>query len=247
MARINIEDSLFKDDRFFDLCLKLGSKRLALGTLLEAWILAQKHWIKFKCIPAIAWKNDLNVLIEVELAKRQEDGSVYIKGSERSFKWLEQRSNAGKNLSPKKIDQLKSARTSKLKSNKMGSGLNGSERQLNGSEPPTPTLTLLRKSKSTYSSVDVNKFTSPETGPASFLELVGEKKKVLDELYPKPDYVRRQAIEASLWLGNNPQRRPASTRGMTQFFLNWLKRGWEKERMSTASNKNSKPNRIFTP
>ena len=81
MARINIEDSLFKDRRFLKLLTKLGCEYKALGMISSAWILAQENWLKYKCIPEKAWPKDLDILIEVELAERIEGGDVYVKGS----------------------------------------------------------------------------------------------------------------------------------------------------------------------
>lgn len=96
MARINIEDSLFKDTRYFDLLLKVGCKHKALGIVCGAWILAQKHWLADGNIPPRAWLADFDVLIDVQLAERHADGSVYIKGAKNAFAWLNQRSEAGK-------------------------------------------------------------------------------------------------------------------------------------------------------
>lgn len=140
MARINIEDSLFTDPRWQDLLIKTGCKHKALGLITSAWILAQKHWVQHKSVPKKTWSKDLDILIEVELAERLNDGSVYVKGSKSAFGWLEQRSNAGKKISEKKVESLKKARAAK--SNKTHNGLNGSERTLNSSEPLALSLSL---------------------------------------------------------------------------------------------------------
>ena len=99
MARINIEDSIFKDTRFFDLSLKLGSKRTALGALVEAFILAQQYFLKSSdhLIPLEKWKEQKisDELIEVGLAEMVDDG-IYVKGSKEQFGWLKQKSEAGK-------------------------------------------------------------------------------------------------------------------------------------------------------
>lgn len=96
MARINIEDSLFRDSRWLDLIIKTGCQHRALGLLARAWILAQEHWLEYGHVPAKAWLKDLNILIDVELAKRLSDGNVYVKGSKTAFGWLEQRVAAGR-------------------------------------------------------------------------------------------------------------------------------------------------------
>lgn len=96
MARINIEDSLFTDSRWIDLLIKVGCKHKALGLLTGAWILSQKHWLKHRGIPKKAWPKEFDILIEVELATRQDDGLVYVKGSKKAFVWLEQKSESGR-------------------------------------------------------------------------------------------------------------------------------------------------------
>lgn len=138
MARINIEDSLFKDSRWVNLLLKTGCRFKAMGLLANAWILAQEHWLKYGNIPKKAWPNELNILIEVELASITPDGNIYVKGSKRAFSWLIQKSQAGQVLSESKLTQLNKARNSRKKVERT---LNGVERDLNGTEALTPTPT----------------------------------------------------------------------------------------------------------
>ena len=102
VARINIEDSLFKDTRFFDLVVILGSKTTALGALVEAWIVAQNFWkLNHNGIPKKEWeKQKLNpALIQSGLAIDRGD-FIYIAGSEEQFAWLVQRQEAGKKGGP---------------------------------------------------------------------------------------------------------------------------------------------------
>lgn len=129
MARINIEDSLFKDSRWVRLLIKVGCEYKALGIVTKAWAIAQEHWLEYGSVPKKAWPIELNVLVDVELAKELPDGSVYVKGSKSAFGWLEQRSRAGKTKKPKP-------------SKKRGSVVNGSSSFDNGSEPLTLTPTL---------------------------------------------------------------------------------------------------------
>lgn len=144
MARINIEDSLFKDKRYQKLLIKVGCEYKALGLIVAGWNLAQKHWLKHGHIPKKAWPDDLDLLIEVKLAERSSEGNVYIKGSKDAFKWLEQRSIAGKSKSKTKL--TKAAQNLK----KAERGSNGSQRGANGTEPltlspslsPSPSLSL---------------------------------------------------------------------------------------------------------
>lgn len=95
MARINIEDKLFSDGRWMKLVIKCGCRHKAIGILTGAWILAQKNWLQYGFIPKKAWDTDFDILIDVELATRRADGNVYVKGSKKAFRWLDQRSDAG--------------------------------------------------------------------------------------------------------------------------------------------------------
>lgn len=97
MARINIEGSLFADIRFQALSRNLGSSRLAIGTVTEAFFMAQKYWVDDgSLIPESVWKiADFECLIDVHLAERRDSG-IYLCGSEKQFDWLLQKSAAGK-------------------------------------------------------------------------------------------------------------------------------------------------------
>lgn len=114
MARINIEETLFKDPRFYKLAAKLGSLEAALGAFVMCLVVAQKHWLlsEKKGIPVEEWaKNQLkDEIIDVGLATAC-DRFVYVRGSKDSFKWLEQRSNAAnKRWHPEKEDATVSDR-----------------------------------------------------------------------------------------------------------------------------------------
>jgi hypothetical protein len=98
MARINIEESIFKDQRFIKLCIELGSLDLALGCLVRAWALAQKWYLTpDKKIPHEEWKKQSlpDQLISTGLAEVV-DGKIWLKGADEQFAWLKQRSEAGR-------------------------------------------------------------------------------------------------------------------------------------------------------
>lgn len=98
MARINIEDSLYQDQRFIDLAMALGGKFQAIGALVCAWSLAQKWYIKTdKMIPISEWEKQRlpREIISVGLAELIGD-KVHVCGADKQFKWLQQRSQAGK-------------------------------------------------------------------------------------------------------------------------------------------------------
>lgn len=97
MARINIEDSIHTDDRFIKLTIKLQSYEMALGCLVKAWMVAQKHFISSdRYIPLDVWNKQglKNEIIEVGLATAT-DRYIKMAGIEKQFSWLTQRVAAG--------------------------------------------------------------------------------------------------------------------------------------------------------
>jgi len=122
MARINVEDSLFRDNRFLKLTIKTGSVPLALGFLIQAWIVAQKFYLtETQTIPLDHWKaQDLSdLLIEVGLAEIIDQG-VRMKGADTQFGWLKHRVDAGRKggQTKAKNQAASKAKTSKANSSK---------------------------------------------------------------------------------------------------------------------------------
>lgn len=100
MARINIEDSLFKDVRFTSLMISLQSRHAAIGAIVDAFIIAQDFFLieaYNRMIPISEWKRRgaLDQVIACGLAEIRGE-FVYVCGSEKQFAWLIQRKNAGK-------------------------------------------------------------------------------------------------------------------------------------------------------
>jgi hypothetical protein len=155
MARINIEDILFEDPRFFELSVKLGSKETALGALILAWRIAQKHYTKdYKYIPIDVW-NKLglkNEIIDTGLATAN-DRFIRMAGCDDQFGWLRQRVEAGK----KGGKNRKSAKN--LKSNTIVNSLataNGS--QENSSDRLASYLSSLNSNTLSSSQFDILKY-----------------------------------------------------------------------------------------
>lgn len=101
MSRINIEQSILTDQRFFKLGILLGELECALGAVVLAWDLSQKFFLKSNAvIPNEEWlklKYGAEV-IAVGLADNV-DGGVYVKGSREQFDWLRQRQHGGQKRS----------------------------------------------------------------------------------------------------------------------------------------------------
>ncbi len=112
MARINIENSLYQDIRFYELIQKSGSVETALGIMVRAWTVAQEYWKKGKRpIPKEAYaKQRLSPLIVAcGLARIVEDEAIYICGSEEQFAWLIQKQDAGRKGGLKSLRKNSSA------------------------------------------------------------------------------------------------------------------------------------------
>jgi hypothetical protein len=109
MARINVEDSIYKDTRFLELTQKTGSFEMALGSLVRVWSTAQEYFLKANGgIPQDIWDRQKlrNEVIDCGLAYCI-NGQVFVEGAEKQFGWLRQRSNAGKKPKTRKQDVTK--------------------------------------------------------------------------------------------------------------------------------------------
>lgn len=99
MARINIEDAIFRDHRFLTLAIKLGDPDRALGALVRAWCLAQKWYTKSedRRIPIDDWAKQLLPKELLETGLVESDGkSVRVAGADEQFSWLLERAEAGR-------------------------------------------------------------------------------------------------------------------------------------------------------
>jgi len=97
MARINIEDSIYRDDRFHKLSAGVG-KYKAIGLLVVAWDMAHRFFLKHpeNLIPLKEWcgQPELEILEAYKLAERRETG-IYVKGSAEQCSYLLERQKAG--------------------------------------------------------------------------------------------------------------------------------------------------------
>lgn len=250
MARINIEDSLFRDDRFLELVERTGNRYQAIGLIASAFILAQKHWLKTGLIPNDEWSEQMNILVQCRLASVQDNG-VYVVGSKEQFGWLSQKSEAGKSRSKKKIESAENARKSKNKT------LNGrtteSERKLNGSngsEALSLSLSHSLTHNSHSNSLNNNNHETEKkevsTQVAKAIDVVVFKissNKVIEikkdlvtswsETYPK-EFLELSIKEMKNWVLSNEHKAPKSA--WAKFMNAWFKRGWEKHRTTIKSN-----------
>jgi hypothetical protein len=172
VARINVDDKLFRDKRYERLLLITGDGRIAKGAVLEAFMLAQEYFQNSDTeglIPFDAWEsNDMHEgLIKSGCATVQEKG-IYVMGSRSQFTWIAQKAEAGASASDKKLTALSENR--KKRWSKGEKDQNGTERNRtdqngiyqntdgllktqteqndqNGSEPLTLSLSPTQKEK----------------------------------------------------------------------------------------------------
>ena len=100
MPRINVEDTLWCDDRFLTLIEKVGSRATAVGAVVLAFRCAQGFWIPDKKdVPKPVFMRLPNAedLIFCNLARVSPClDFVHVSGSEKQFKWIIQRIEAAK-------------------------------------------------------------------------------------------------------------------------------------------------------
>lgn len=96
MPRINVEDSIFRDPRWFGLLRLVDDPEGALGKLVLFWFLAQKYWQNGEqLVPRNVIPLALEPVIQAGFAEERKDG-VYVCGSREHFSWLEKRREAGR-------------------------------------------------------------------------------------------------------------------------------------------------------
>lgn len=232
MARINVEDSLFKDNRFSKLIIKLGSKRVAIGAMVEAFFLAQECFKKdpsTRLIPLKKWRSQdmCDEIISVGLADVI-GGNVYVCGSEKQFAWLEQRKAAGKKGGLAKASKPKPPSPS-----------------LSLSPSPAPSQTQSLPLSLNYVPEQPEVKTSVSTGAIPEFALDGVAYKMMAtcstkaqrawlETYPNADWLIMETKKAYAWIQSNPNRAPKQ---MARFLANWFSRGYEAYRKGQPVNK----------
>jgi len=131
MARVNVDDTLFKDERFRFISRKIGDK-LALGDWLTIVVTAQKYWVDNKLIPKNIWaigEHDES-FVSSGLVVERDDG-FYLCGSEEQFAWILSCRENGKKGGRRKKEPKKNPQVS--------DGLAGGK-PLTLTLTPTPTL-----------------------------------------------------------------------------------------------------------
>lgn len=155
MARINLDDSIYKQKSFEYLIIKLGSRRMALGALVEAFTLAQDYFLSVetnRLIPVEIWNREgmAQELLDSGFAQLKK-GGIYVRGSEYQFKWLLQKQKAGIKSSIARLKRSKDNKTNNLSATSLlPTPVNARSTPVNGSQPLTLSLTLSSKKEIIY-------------------------------------------------------------------------------------------------
>lgn len=112
MARINVEESIWWDERFIKLVLlHRKNKYQAMGALVHFWHIAQRYYVQGKDVPKDVFhyqKLDKRI-IEAGLAEVTESG-IRARGGAKMFEWLISKTENGrKGGRPKKIKDITKA------------------------------------------------------------------------------------------------------------------------------------------
>lgn len=121
MARLNVEDKIYRDDRFIKLCHLIGGKRNAIGTCVLIWDSAQ-YWYSRSpstLIPMEEWKKieGNESAIKVGLAEMR-DGGIYVMGTDEHCKHIRANIKNGQKggiENQRRIRQAKSSKSSEIK------------------------------------------------------------------------------------------------------------------------------------
>ena len=207
MARLNVEDSLFSDIRYQLLVGRLGDPFKALGCVVMAYRLAQRHWVPDKKgIPIKEWElysfpEDLE---QVGIVKRRlADPStglaeIYVSGSESNFAWLIQKTEAGRLGGQKKEKNKKTSARLKVEKKLAKSSVELAESS--GAYPLTLTLTpslTLSKNKERITRDARDPICQVQTENA--VPQDNESQNISDEATPSPDTSGLQALCRSSW------------------------------------------------
>lgn len=164
MARVNIEENWWVDPRREKLAKLLGDELLADGAVIRLWRIAQEYWKNSEPIPNHVFEHVRygSEIVACGLAISNEQG-VYVRGSTKSFEWLQKRKDAASKAGKKSAESRKKTKgTSQPLSNQTRTKVNEEQpntEKLNQTEPSSSFSSSssysLSKSKSGSNSSEV--------------------------------------------------------------------------------------------
>ena len=206
MARLNVEDSLWSDPRFLRLCAKLGDEIQAIGSVILAWKLAQKHWCPNKqLIPENVFKEAglPEELISIGLAERHKDG-IRMRGCEEHFEWWFKKVNSGR------LGGLAKASNAK--------------QSLSTSKQNVPSYS----SSSSYSENIYNSFNTAKGVPKNVDNL--ENRAKFEDLLKQPERLAKRALDGVRKFGVHDTSSLKEFMGEEAYIFIARKVGWSKVR-----------------
>lgn len=205
MARINIEDKLYRDTRFLKLVIYCGDEEKALGKLIMLWTLAQSTWLKYGEIPEKLWVTSFDILLKLSLVRKTETG-YYAAGSKKQFAWLLQKVEAGRRGGLKKAENLAGA-----------SGCLAAPSEI---YPPTPTLTPNNNKNNNvfivFENVDNLIQALPPDDRNYWLEIYSNKSE---------SFFYKETKKAFFWCSKHPEKKPKSVNDWIRFLNRWFENG----------------------
>lgn len=224
MARINIEDKIYRDERFHRLSAFEG-KYKALGLCVTAWDLAHRWYLKHPehLIPLGEWdaSEELGLLEKYGLAERRENG-IYVKGSKDECDYLTKRSDAGRKGGLKSQENFLS-KTKQIEQNQpsFSSSFSSSDSNFNN-------LNTYAQSKLIAEVYPTDLLPVSET-----LAERGVKPELAVQwlaLYSL-EFIMREIHGAIAWELANPKK---AKKNFSRFMTGWLSRGWLNNKKTTT-------------
>lgn len=227
MARINIEDQIFKDGRFLDLAIDIGCKYKAMGVIVFLWAMGQEYWKKDKSlIPKHLLESHphVNSLINCNFIQQQEHG-FYVSGAEKHFDWLLVRTESARKAG------IASGKSRRSNSNDLQrTKTNQTQPNATKTNPPTLTPTLLNPTSGKASTVSTEQDSST-VRPSLTVDFVLNS--TAPEVWARwnkqfgEQYVNSEVLKLYQQLLENPASVPKTPRGWIKTIGGWLQKGLE--------------------
>jgi len=202
---------MWSDPRFLSLSDKIG-RRLAIGTVIDFWRIAQSRWAEGeKLISESQFKiaGLPEVLFEVELAVRTDHG-IYAKGAEKNFGWLSGRALAGRAGGSVRSEKKKTAALNRE--------------------------SLKREKSAIYAQATTSKPTKPQASSSSSSSSSNKNTNTLDQIAQKSSRFDRECFEE---VYKNYPRKAGKTPGLKKCAKE-IKTAKDLEDLSTAINNYSR-------
>lgn len=220
VPRINVDDCLFHDPRWFGLLSIIEEPSEALGKLVLFWFTGQKYWDgEESVIPEEAMPPAFGEVVRAGFGEEVE-GGVRVCGAKNYFSWLGDRAGAGR------IGGIASAKRPR---DRLGRLLPSTSKQVQAAKQPsnkTPSIQA-SSSSSSSSSKKNNTYASNEkisfSAEHGFVNLNG-KRELWKKAYPAVN-IDQEILKAQSWLIANPKNKK---KNYERFLINWFTRSQER-------------------